>query len=100
MFEGEQAENLERVTARIGRSVVGFCERVYDSTLKTFHADGLRQTVIHETGTAAPASADRVLRNLRQKGALNYRVLSRKESLYEVLSIRNREKKNGSGSQN
>lgn len=81
--EGHQA-NLERVSARIGRAVMQFCREH-----QRFHADELRRYVIRETGIAAPASADRILRDLRQKKYLDYLVLSRRESLYEVLSVRN-----------
>jgi uncharacterized protein YbaR (Trm112 family) len=76
----EQQENIERVSARIGHVVIEFCRNN-----QRFHADELRRAVIRETGIAAPASADRILRDLRQKGHISYRVVSRSESLYEVL---------------
>jgi hypothetical protein len=75
----EQAENLERVRSRIGRAIVAFCRE-----RKRFHADELRAAVAEATGIAAPASADRILRDLRQRGVINYRVINRHESLYEV----------------
>ena len=78
----EQQENLERVTSRIGRAVVQFC-----GEHRRFHADELRKYVITETGIAAPASADRVLRHLRQKKKIAYKVVSRRESLYEVTWV-------------
>jgi ribosomal protein S25 len=37
---------------------------------------------------SAPAIADRILRDLRQRGVVEYRVLSRRESLYEVMTAR------------
>lgn len=77
--DGHQ-ENLERVSARIASVVLQFCRE-----RETFHADDLRRAVIRETGIAAPASADRILRDLRQKRQVIYRCLSRSESLYEVL---------------
>lgn len=73
-------ENLERVTTRIWRAVISFCK---DNP--RFHADELRRFVIRETGIVAPASADRILRYLRQKKRLDYKVLSRRESLYQVI---------------
>jgi hypothetical protein len=75
----EQQENLERVSSRIGKAVLQFCR---DN--RRFHADELRRFVIRETGIAAPASADRILRDLRQKKQLAYECVSRRESLYEV----------------
>jgi hypothetical protein len=79
----QQAENLERVSSRIARAIVTFC-----SEHKRFHADELRKFVIDQTGIAAPASADRVLRNLRQRGWLDYKILSRSESLYEIIWVK------------
>jgi hypothetical protein len=82
-------ENLKRVSVRLGPSVLDFCERIYDTALKRFHAEELHQSVLHATGRQAPASADRILRDLRLRGLINYRVISRRESLYEMLWIRN-----------
>ena len=91
-FDGEQEEfdfdrdsheaNLERVSSRISRAVIEFCREHF-----RFHADELRQYVSRETGIAAPASADRILRHLRQQRKIDYRVISRRESLYEMISI-------------
>jgi transposase-like protein len=78
----EQQENLERVSSRIGKSIIEFCR-----SHGRFHADDLRKWVIRETGTAAPASADRILRDLRRRGVIGYRVVSRRESLYEVTFV-------------
>jgi hypothetical protein len=78
----EQEENLERVSSRIGRAIIDFCR-----AHKRFHADDLRKAVISETGIAAPASADRILRDLRKRGVIDYRVLSRRESLYEIVAV-------------
>jgi hypothetical protein len=86
MSDETQEEALEHVLSRIGCSVFEFCRGVYGSTLKTFHAGDLHEAVAGDA-QIAPASADRILRALRQKGVINYRVLSRKESLYEVTSI-------------
>lgn len=79
---GEQAEQLERVSARIARPILVFCK-----AHKRFHADELRRFVVSQVGVAAPGSADRVLRDLRQQGRLNYVVVSRRESLYEVIEV-------------
>lgn len=78
----EQRENLERVSSRIGRAIVQFCSE--RGAGKRFHADELRNHVTAATGINAPASADRVLRDLRQRNKLGYTVVSRRESLYEV----------------
>ena len=78
----EQRENLERVSSRIAQAVIKFCRGH-----RTFHADDLREAVIRDTGIAAPASADRILRDLRQRRRISYRVLNRRESHYEVISV-------------
>ena len=80
-----QGEHLDRVRSRIGRSVLEFCrERLGE----TFHAQELRDRVAFDTGIVAPASADRVLRDLRQRGYVDYEVVSRRESKYRVLSVK------------
>ena len=81
-YENEQQENLERVSSRIGRAIIEFCQEH-----RRFHADELRKHVVRETGIAAPASADRILRDLRQRGVVRYTVLNRRESLYEVQGV-------------
>lgn len=80
-FEGHQ-ENLERVSSRIAQAIIRFCrEHEY------FYADELRKYVASETGVLAPASADRVLRDLRQRGVIDYVVLNRRASWYQVLRV-------------
>jgi hypothetical protein len=78
----EQQENLERVSSRIASAIIRFCREH-----RRFHADELRKYVVSETGIAAPGSSDRILRDLRQRKIIDYRVLNRRESLYEVLWI-------------
>lgn len=82
-FDFDQRENLDRVSARIGSAVVEFCQ-----THQQFHAGELHAHVERATGVSAPASADRILRSLRQRRVVAYRVVSRRESLYEVVSVR------------
>lgn len=76
-----QAAQLARVSSNIEKSIIAFCER-----RRTFHGDELRQWVAVDTNVA-PASPDRVLRLLRKKKVLNYRVLSRSQSLYEMIPV-------------
>jgi hypothetical protein len=81
LFE-EQQENLERVRTRIRHAIIEFCRGH-----EWFHADELRAYVASETGVSAPASADRVLRDLRQKGHIDYVVANRRGSLYLVTKV-------------
>jgi hypothetical protein len=82
LFGGEQKEHLERVSARIGAMVIRFCRNRRD-----FHMEELRQYVV-EQGEVAPASPDRILRWLRQKGFLDYEVINRRESHYRIKSVK------------
>jgi hypothetical protein len=79
----EQNEHLERVSSRTEWAIIRFCQEH-----SSFHADELRAAVTRATGSAAPASSDRILRLLRTKGIVNYVVVSRRESLYRVLGVK------------
>lgn len=45
------------------------------------------RTVVQAVETAKDDSVDRILRNLRQKNQVNYVVLDRNKSLYQVLPV-------------
>lgn len=79
-----QNENLQRVSARIGKAILAFYENDPNSE---FHADDLRDSVREQCGRVAPASSDRVLRDLRKKGEINYKVTNRRQSLYQFLPL-------------
>jgi hypothetical protein len=81
---GGQQENLDRVSQRIAPAVLAFCQSI---GLKEFFADDLRRYVRRMVGEVAPGSPDRVLRDLRRKGMIDYRVVSRSESLYQMLRV-------------
>ncbi len=74
------APDLARVSSRIGGAVLAFCRQH-----RQFHAGDLHAHVA--IYGVAPASADRILRDLRQRGVVRYRCVSRRESLYEVLGV-------------
>ncbi len=76
----EQTIQLSRVAAALSPAIIKFCE-----TRDTFHASELHEAVEAAAGKSAPASADRVLRLLRQAKKLNYRVVNRRQSLYQVM---------------
>jgi hypothetical protein len=78
-----QPAQLERVSERIGAAIVGFCKAHLG---QRFHADELRAHVEKQCGKIAPGSADRILRNLRQRKVIGYRLVSRSGSLYEVTA--------------
>lgn len=74
-----QVENLDRVASRLQGAIIEFCD-LYCG--RTFHADQLRKYVTTKVGVTAPGSADRVLRDLRQRGLIDYEVVNRAKSLY------------------
>ena len=81
-----QPEHLERVTSRIGKTILAWFRLIRSSRVGcTFHMDEMVGYVQSEIGHVAPNSPARVMQDMRKKGQLNYRVVSRKESLYEVL---------------
>lgn len=83
-FDEEQEEHLARVSSRIASIIMTFAR---DNLGAEFHMDLLRLCVAHNIGTIAPASTDRVLRDLRQRGRLNYVVVNRRQSLYKITEV-------------
>lgn len=77
----EQTKQLARVTSRIGGSVLAFCRAREGST---FRAADLAAFVMQDCG-GAPASADRVMRQLRAQGFIDVQVVDRAGSLYRVV---------------
>jgi ribosomal protein S25 len=81
----EQRQNIERVSTAISNLVVAFLRSHIG---KEFHVESLRQYVFSNVqGYVAPASPDRILRDLRQKGVIDYRVVNRRQSLYMALPV-------------
>ena len=78
----QQTTNLARVTAAIGKNVLAFCRS--RGVQGTFHASDLHDYV---GASVAPASADRILRHLRQKGYVDYIILNRRASFYQITSV-------------
>lgn len=77
----EQHENLERVTEAIGKTIIEF--RTLVGLLHPFRCEEMRRFVINRYPHIAPASPDRILRQLRQQGKLDYQIVNRRGSLYE-----------------
>lgn len=74
-------------SSRIGEAVALFYTQRMSQGFLVFHADDLRQFVTAVVGPVAPGSADRVLRDMRQSGEVNYTVLDRKNSQYKLLPL-------------
>jgi hypothetical protein len=91
----EQREHLERVSSKIAKSVLAFCRHAEANVQQgpdgrdlagIFYGEQLRMWVRDRTGIA-PDSAGRILRDLRQRGVIDYQVLDRRASLYCVTRV-------------
>jgi hypothetical protein len=81
LFDNQQRKQLRRCTSALGNAILDFCR-----VKKTFHMDELQRWVTSKVHSA-PSSTDRVLRELRKQGQLDYEVVSRKDSLYKITAI-------------
>lgn len=80
----EQQENIERVRQKISPKILEFCRlRLHSNPL--FHMKELTDFVQAQVGVA-PDSPGRILRLLRQAGHINYTVIDRKNSTYQLQS--------------
>lgn len=78
---------LERVGLNLNQVIVHFWQIRMSSPGRRFTANELRQYVQHHNFGTAPASADRVMRNLRKQGKINYAVVNRSKSLYQAIPL-------------
>jgi hypothetical protein len=81
----EQHQHLARVADNIGATVVRFCAARIGAT---FSASALRYFVTHVHPHIAPESPGRILRELKKRGIVDYVLVSRAQSLYRVVSVR------------
>jgi len=72
------------VSSRIGMSIIEFCRTEVGHQ---FYAEDLRKWVDLRAGPVAPGSADRILRDLRQRGFIDYVVVNRAHSLYQLTGL-------------
>lgn len=82
------AQNLERVVVKIGPVVLAFCRQILIDGRPRFSMRELTAYVRRCVGEIAPDSPGRTLRELRKSGALNYELVSRKASLYQLSAVR------------
>lgn len=81
-----QAANLHRVRHRLHDVILRFVSERLAAGVREFHAADLHSYVAEFT-TAAPGSADRILRDMKRSGLVDYRVLNRAASLYQLLPL-------------
>jgi hypothetical protein len=77
-------EERGRVYSRIAPLIMAFYQ---NNAGKEFHAEDLRQYVLRAAPGIAPGSPDRILRELRLEGKINYVVLNRRESRYQFRNL-------------
>lgn len=82
-MRGEHSD-LVRVRHSIARAVRDFCASRIG---RVFCASELRAYVARRCGVTAPSSADRILRDLRQRAVVVYELISRSASLYRVVAV-------------
>lgn len=81
-----QQENLDRVKANIGEHVSNFVKERWATGQRKFAMRELHDYIFRKT-QIAPASPDRILRQLRLDGECDYRVVNRRKSLYEIIGV-------------
>jgi DNA-binding PadR family transcriptional regulator len=81
----EQTENLGRVRDSIAPHIIRF---IRERAGREFHGADLQQYVASQVnGFIAPGSPDRILRDLRKRGVVDYELLSRSRSLYRAVPL-------------
>ena len=80
-----QTAELNRVSNNIRGHILAFVKDRMASD-RQFRMPELHD-YIRKNARVAPASPDRVLRQLRKQGVIDYRVVSRSASQYEILGV-------------
>jgi len=92
MNNGEQRENIARVRTAIQGYILDFCAARLKCPERRgrFYMEELRRHVDSCKGIA-PGSPDRILRDMRQRHVIEYWVVSRPQSLYQLVRVGNAE---------
>ena len=77
-------ENLERVIVKIAPVVLAFLREIIAQGRNRFHIMELTAYVRRCVGETAPDSAGRILRELRQRKRIEYQLVSRRDSHYQI----------------
>lgn len=81
-----QAAELSRVQANIGNLVETFVRDRWQTAQPRFYIQDLHDYIAART-QIAPASPDRILRQLRLEGKFDYKVVNRSDSCYEITAV-------------
>lgn len=82
-----QKEHLERVSTKIGRVILEFYRERLEAGTPDFYMTDLSTYVQAKVPEVAPDSPRRVFNDLKNKGALNYELLSRRDSHYRLVAL-------------
>lgn len=77
-------EEHDRVKLAIRKHIIAFA---MDHMGRHFHMEELTRYVRRQGPSTAPDSAGRILRALRQDGVIDYLLVSRHDSEYEIVSV-------------
>lgn len=80
----EQEENIVRVRQKIGDIIIAFWRERLLINRPDFRANELSEYMNAQIPNTTFDSASRILRDLRQRGLIDYEVVSRKDSLYRL----------------
>jgi hypothetical protein len=83
-----QQSELGRVKTNIGELVEAFVLLRWETSQPRFYKRDLHDFIFART-QIAPASPDRILRQLRQEGKFDYQVIDRRASCYQITAIGN-----------
>lgn len=78
----EQQANIERVHHKIAPAILAFF--ALHGRGSTFRVDELRMFINAKFPSVAPDSAGRIMRDLRERGEIDYDVINRRQSLYRI----------------
>lgn len=79
--------DLQRTSLHIQSAIKSFCKTRIQTNPLFFLSDLHRYVAGCPGITVAPASPDRILRNMRQKGIVDYVVVNRSKSFYKVTKV-------------
>ena len=86
-MSAEQSSELARVSHRLSSAILSFARSCVANDEAHFFLTDLLAYVSQQV-PCAPGSPERVLRDLRAKGQLEYRCKSRRNSLYVITNIK------------
>lgn len=87
MTNPQQSTELDRVSTRLAATILCFVRHCVANDEAHFFMSDLLAHVSAQV-QCAPGSPERVLRDMRAKGQLDYKCVRRSNSLYKILSIK------------